>query len=103
MQSVRSACVQRRERQNDEIHDFFDRGAIEQPAHQRMLDKKFEPPTCRVINGRCGERDKKVQENAEDVCSCASVEGLPPQQTSSNGQWNLPSKQNAGLCEVENS
>jgi hypothetical protein len=40
MKFVRAPGVKSGERQNDKIHDLFDRGAKEQAAHQRVLRHK---------------------------------------------------------------
>src|SRR6266852_4119698 len=49
---VRASGVKRGERQNDIAHYQFNRNAIEQAAHQRVLLQKGQPAACRVVNCR---------------------------------------------------
>jgi hypothetical protein len=41
MQLVRAPCVKRGERQHDKGHEFFNRGAKDQTAHQWVSFKKL--------------------------------------------------------------
>jgi hypothetical protein len=42
-----------------------------------------------------------VQEDTENIGADTSMQSLPAQQAPRNHKWNSPSKENAGLCEVQ--
>ena len=66
-----------------------------------MLRHKTQPAAGRVINSRCLESDKEVEEDTQNIRAWASVESLPSQQAGRNHERNLPSKQHAGLPEIQ--
>lgn len=101
MKLIRASIVKRRERQNDITHRQFHRDAIEQAADQRVLYHKVQFAARSIKDGRRGESDKEVQDDAQEVRRCASLERLPPQQARGNRQRNSPPKEDQGLRKVQ--
>src|SRR5450755_853508 len=97
---VRTPGVKRRDRQDDEIHYLFDRSAEEQATDQRILFQEWKLQTCPVINGSRRACDEEVQQDTENISGCASMQRLPSQQPGSDRQRDIPSKEDAGLCQV---
>ena len=64
---IRAPSVKCRKGQNYEAHDFFEDGAEEQSANQRMLGKKIQSVACAVVNssGRAG--DEIVEQDSEQI------------------------------------
>src|ERR1700722_2647837 len=97
MKFIRASRVKRGERQDDQSHYLFHRGAKEQAAHQWVLNQETELAACRVVDNRGGAGDKEVQQDTQNIGAHASLESLPPQQARSNRERNVPSKQHARL------
>ena len=92
--------MKRGERQNDKIHDFLNSRTVGQAANQRIPLQKRQPAAGRVVESRKRESDEEVQEDAQNVGRCASLESLTSQQARGDRQGNVPSKQDAGLGQV---
>jgi hypothetical protein len=85
--------MKRGERQDDEVHDLFDRGAVKQTADQRMFFQEGQPAACGVVNGRCRQGDEEVQQDAESVDTCASMGGFRTQESCRDGERDAPSEE----------
>src|SRR5579864_5788006 len=66
-----------------------------------MLRQETQPSTGQVVNGGHRECNEEVQHNTQNIGSCASMKSLLSQQAPGNYEWNVPSKQDAGLCQVQ--
>ena len=101
--ALRALGMKRGKRQNDEIHDVFDRHPVKQAANHRVLGHKRELAACAVINRGYRKSDKEMKDNAQRVSASAAVEGLLAEQTRSHAQWNARPTQKHGLREVQGS
>jgi hypothetical protein len=103
MKFVRASGVKGGERQDDQIHYFFNRRAIEQSAHERVLDQEIQLAAGCIVKRRKGKGDKEVQEDTHGIDGRAAVNCLPPEQAGGNHLGYTPSEEYASLGEVESS
>ena len=93
--------MKRRERQDDEVHDIFHRTAEEQAADDPMFLHERQLAAERVVSCRCRASNEEVEDDSQSVRASTAVDRLSTQQSGGNPARNSPTKQNAGLQQIQ--
>src|SRR5215472_4925415 len=101
MPFIWSMCVQCRERQDYQVHYLFHGTAEEQAADDPMFLHERQLAAEGVVDCCSRAGNKEMQDHSECVRASTAVDCLPTQETRRNHARNSPTKQNAGLQQIQ--
>jgi hypothetical protein len=91
------ALVEGAEGKDDEHHDEVNAGAKAEAADERVLRHELQLAAERVVEGGEDERDEDVEQDAQGVVACASLQGLFSDEAVGNDEDDVMTKEDAGL------
>ena len=80
MQFVRTRGMERREWEDDEVHNVFDNRTVDEAAYEWIFDQERQTAAYEVIDGSCAGGNEEVQADAQNIRGWALMKSLRSQE-----------------------